>query len=132
MRRDTKTYHGAVELTIDVIGGRWKPLILWILSQGTYRFSELQRALPTITQTMLTKQLRELEEDRIVTRKVYAQVPPRVEYSLSEVGKTVLPLVHALAQWGKKYSETQGRSYRSYKWGHPFRQDKENPSANEH
>jgi DNA-binding HxlR family transcriptional regulator len=132
MRRGTKTYHSAVELTIDVIGGRWKPLILWILSQGTYRFSELQRALPTITQTMLTKQLRELEEDRIVTRKVYAQVPPRVEYSLSEVGKTVLPLVHALAQWGKEYSETQSRPYRPYKLGHPFRQDKENPSANEH
>lgn len=132
MRRDTKTHHSAVELTIDVIGGRWKPLILWMLSQGTYRFSELQRALPTITQTMLTKQLRELEEDKIIIRKVYAQVPPRVEYSLSEVGQTVLPLIQALAQWGKEYSETLGRLYRPYKWGHPFGREKENPSANGH
>ena len=130
MSRDTKMYHSAVELTIDVIGGKWKPRILWILSQGTYRFSELQRALPTITQTMLTKQLRELEEDKIVLRKVYAQVPPRVEYSLSEVGQTVLPLIHALRQWGKDYSKTQGRLYSPYKLGHPFQQDEENPSAN--
>ena len=130
MSRDTKTYHSAVELTIDVIGGKWKPRILWILSHGTYRFSELQRALPTITQTMLTKQLRELEEDKIVLRKVYAQVPPRVEYSLSEVGQTVLPLVHALHQWGKDYSKTQGRLYSPYKMGHPFQQDEENPSTN--
>ncbi len=130
MSRDTKTYHSAVELTIDVIGGKWKPLILWILSQGTYRFSELQRALPTITQTMLTKQLRELEEDKIVLRKVYAQVPPRVEYSLSGVGQTVLPLVLALHQWGKDYSETQGLLHRPYKLGPPFQQDKENRSTN--
>ena len=79
---------------------------------------------------MLTKQLRELEGDKIVLRKVYAQVSLRVEYSLSEAGQTVLPVVHALSQWGHDYIEKQGRLYRPYKLGHPFQQDEENPSPN--
>src|SRR5690606_18719332 len=94
------------ELTLAVIGGKWKVIILWNLGlEGTKRFSELKRQIPHITQKMLTNQLRELEEDQLVERKVFAEVPPRVEYSLSEYGKTLMPLLHAMYDWGKNYGE---------------------------
>src|SRR5919199_1091786 len=88
------------ELTLDVIEGRWKVLILWQLFQGARRFSELFRALPGITQKMLTQQLRELERDGIVARTVYPQVPPRVEYRLTPRGETLKPVVRAMCRWG--------------------------------
>ena len=90
------------ERTLEVIGGRWKVPILWNLFQGTRRFSELRRALDGVTQKMLTQQLRELESQRIVTRKVYPQVPPKVEYSLTPDGKTLKPVVEAMCKWGKE------------------------------
>ena len=101
----------AVETTLDVIGGRWKVLILRELMPGVKRFSELQRALHGITQKMLTQQLRELEEDRIVHREVYLQVPPKVEYSLTETGKTLKPILEAMHEWGIHYQAqlTQNR-----------------------
>ena len=89
------------ETTLEVIGGRWKVPILWHLLQGTRRFSELRRALDGVTQKMLTQQLRELESQRIVTRKVYAEVPPKVEYSLTADGKSLKPVVEAMCKWGK-------------------------------
>jgi DNA-binding HxlR family transcriptional regulator len=89
------------ERTLEVIGGRWKVPILWHLFQATRRFSELRRALDGVTQKMLTQQLRELESQGIVTRKVYPQVPPKVEYSLTADGKTLKPVVEAMCKWGK-------------------------------
>jgi DNA-binding HxlR family transcriptional regulator len=95
--------HCPAEMTLDVIGGRWKVPILWHLSTGgTLRFSELRRQLAQCTPKMLTQQLRELESDGIVFRKVYLQVPPKVEYSLTAGGRSLMPIVQAMCQWGRK------------------------------
>lgn len=89
-----------VEITLKVLGGRWKVLILRELFRGTRRFNELHRAVQGITQKMLTQQLRELEADGLVLRHVYAQVPPRVEYTLSPLGETLKPILDAMHEWG--------------------------------
>lgn len=89
------------ETTLEVIGGRWKIPILWHLLQGKRRFSELGRSLGPVTQKMLAQQLRELEADGILTRKVYPQVPPKVEYSLTPAGRSLKPVVEAMCKWGK-------------------------------
>lgn len=89
--------------TIKILSGKWKILILFSLEAGTKRFNELRRELPGITQRMLTNQLRELENDKIIVRKVYAQVPPKVEYSLSDIGKTLKPVLEQLRKWGACY-----------------------------
>ncbi len=89
-----------VEGALELIGGKWKGVVLFHLLQGTKRFSELKRDAGTVTQRMLTKQLRELEADGLVIRKVYPVVPPRVEYSLSEKGRTLEPILLALRDWG--------------------------------
>jgi DNA-binding HxlR family transcriptional regulator len=89
------------ESTLDVIGGRWKILILYRLAGSCRRFSQLKRELAGVTQKMLTQQLREMEADGLVRRKVYAQVPPKVEYSLTSRGRTLLPIVEAMCKWGK-------------------------------
>ena len=94
-----------IESTLKVIGGKWKTLILWYLEDGTKRFNELKRELPLITQKMLTQQLRELEADGVVHRKVYAQVPPKVEYSLTEQGKSLKPVLATMCDWGQEYSK---------------------------
>lgn len=88
------------ETTLEVIGGRWKVLILWQLLQGVKRFSELQRALKGISQKMLTQQLREMERDRIIAREVFPQVPPKVEYSLTPHGESLRTVVEAMCEWG--------------------------------
>src|SRR2546426_4393357 len=88
------------EITLSVVGGRWKTLILWQLFQGTKRFSELQRAMDGITQKMLTQQLREMEKDGLVHREVYPQVPPRVEYSLTSLGESLKLVIAAMCEWG--------------------------------
>jgi DNA-binding HxlR family transcriptional regulator len=93
-----------VQVTLAVIGGKWKPLILWHLRGATLRFGELRRRIPDITQKMLTSQLRELEADGIVERRVFAQVPPRVEYSLSEYGRTLGPTLEAMCEWGVRHA----------------------------
>ncbi len=92
------------ELTLRVIGGKWKPVILWHLSGGTKRFSELKRAMPGVTQRMLSQQLRELESDGVVLRKVYAQVPPKTEYSLTEFGRTLGPILRLMCKWGTEHA----------------------------
>jgi DNA-binding HxlR family transcriptional regulator len=90
-------------MTLDVIGGKWKGMILYHLTSGTRRFNELMRLMPEVTQRMLTRQLRELEEHGVINRKVYAEVPPKVEYSLSELGLTLLPVIRSLSEWGRMY-----------------------------
>lgn len=91
-----------VEATLQIIGGRWKVLIIRELLLGVRRFGELQRALPGVTQKMLTQQLREMEQDGIVHRKVYAEVPPKVEYSLTSLGESLQPILEAMHEWGAK------------------------------
>ncbi|SCU23962.1 putative transcriptional regulator [Staphylococcus xylosus] len=102
----SKTYNIGVEATIDVIGGKWKPVILCHLqNNGLMRTSALKRAIPTITQKMLTQQLRELEKDGIINRIVYDQVPPKVEYDLSEYGQTLGNILSSLCYWGEFHVE---------------------------
>ncbi|MGC9517101.1 MAG: winged helix-turn-helix transcriptional regulator [Methanomicrobiales archaeon] len=98
-------YICSVEVAINQIGGKWKSLILCTLKNGKLRFSEINKKLPDITQRMLTKTLRELENDGIINRKVYAEVPPRVEYCLTEKGESIIPILDSLCEWGKKYGE---------------------------
>ena len=103
-----KTYNCPVEAAIDVIGGKWKPLILFYLQSRTRRFSELNRLIPSSTKKMLTQQLRELECDAIIHRKVYAQVPPRVEYSMTRHGESLRPILQLMSGWGKKHRARYG------------------------
>ncbi|MEM9951719.1 MAG: helix-turn-helix domain-containing protein [Chloroflexota bacterium] len=99
-----RTACSPVEVTLDVVGGKWKPLIIYFLLQAeVMRFNELQRAIPSVTRRMLTKHLRELEAHGIVHREVYAEVPPRVEYSLTELGHSLMPVLNAMADWGLGY-----------------------------
>ncbi len=94
-------------VTLDAIGGKWKGLILYHLSQRTHRFNEFIRVMPNVTHRMLVRQLRELEEHGLVARKVYAQVPPKVEYSLTELGITLLPIIKSLTEWGAMFDAHQ-------------------------
>ena len=97
-------YDWPIDATLDVIGGKWKPLIIYALNDETLRFSQLLDKLqPRITQRMLTKQLRQLETDGLITRKVYTQVPPKVEYSLTELGKSLMPILDQLCEWGSEH-----------------------------
>lgn len=96
-------YGCSVEATLDVIGGRWKGVILFHLLSGTKRFNELQRLVQGCTQRMLTLQLRELERNGVVNRTVYAEVPPKVEYSLTEFGQSLEPILLLMREWGDRY-----------------------------
>ncbi|MGH7979400.1 MAG: winged helix-turn-helix transcriptional regulator [Limisphaerales bacterium] len=93
----------SVRAALSVIGGKWKPVIARYLMLGTRRFGELRKLMPDATQKMLTQQLRELERDGIVARKVYQQVPPKVEYSLTSYGQTLRPVLEALCKWGGRH-----------------------------
>lgn len=97
-------YQCSMELTLALIGGKWKALILWHISDKVLRFSELRKTLPNITQKMLTQQLREMESTGLINRTVYTQIPPKVEYSLTEAGKSLLPILSTLCEWGLKYA----------------------------
>jgi len=92
-----------VEATLGIIGGKWKADILHHLVEGPRRFNQLRRLLPGVTQRMLTLQLRELEADGIVKRTVYAQVPPRVDYELTEAGRTIIPILVSMRDWGEHF-----------------------------
>ena len=94
-----------VEITMGLIGDKWKVLIIRDLLTGTKRFGELKKSLNGITQKVLTNNLRQMEASGLVNRKVYAEVPPRVEYSLTELGKSLQPILNALLQWGTEYKE---------------------------
>jgi DNA-binding HxlR family transcriptional regulator len=93
-----------MELTINLIGGKWKSLILWHLGDNILRFSELRRIIPQITPKMLTQQLRELEGSGLVSRFIYTQIPPKVEYSLTPAGKSLIPILATMCQWGLNYA----------------------------
>ncbi|MGZ3144784.1 winged helix-turn-helix transcriptional regulator [Lentzea chajnantorensis] len=95
-----------VEVALVVIGGKWKMLILKYLLDGTLRFGELRKMLPSVTPRMLSRQLKELETDGLVTRAVYAEVPPRTEYSVSELGESLRELVDKLDSWGAQYRDS--------------------------
>ena len=97
-----------VVATIAMIGGKYKALILWRLVDGTRRFGELRRLIPQATQKMLTQQLRELEADGLVDRTVYPVVPPKVEYSLTDLGRSIKPILDAMRAWGTGYMESVG------------------------
>ncbi|WP_194774602.1 winged helix-turn-helix transcriptional regulator [Pararhodonellum marinum] len=93
-----------VTATMQVLGGKWKAILInAIYHTSPARFGELKRSVKRITQSMLTKQLRELEDDGLIRRKIYAEIPPKVEYTLTEFGLTLSPIMQSLAEWGKQY-----------------------------
>lgn len=94
-----------VETTLMIIGDKWKVLILRDLMGGTKRFGELKKSIGSVSQKVLTAQLRDMEEKELLTRKVYAEVPPRVEYTLTETGYSLKPVLDAMQNWGKAYQE---------------------------
>jgi len=102
---ESKTIDCPLELTVSLIGNKWKPLIIHYLMDGTMRFSELQHAIPQISQKILTDNLRRLESDGLISRAIFAEVPPRVEYTLTGIGKTLEPLISIMQQWGLKYQK---------------------------
>ena len=104
------TYNCPVEVTLEIIGGRWKSVILYHLLGRTRRFGELRKLLPGVTQRMLTLQLRELENDGVIHREVYRQIPPKVEYSLTEFGRSLEPILRALLAWGEQYHEHRAQT----------------------
>ncbi|OIO05861.1 MAG: transcriptional regulator [Desulfovibrionaceae bacterium CG1_02_65_16] len=104
-----KKYRCFFELALSVMGGKWKPIILYHLGQsGVLRFSEMRRGMPEVTDRMLTRQLRELEADGLITRTVYRQVPPRVEYALTEPGLGLFPILVTMRDWGAGYEKAMG------------------------
>ncbi len=107
-----KEYSCYFEVTLDLIGGKWKPVILYHLGvTDVLRYSDIKRAIPKITERMLTKQLRELEDDNIINRKVYNQIPPKVEYSLTQKGKTLIPVLNQLKDWGQDYFQDHANDF---------------------
>ena len=104
-----KLYHCAMDIIMEYIGGKWKTVVLWYLKDGTLRFSELKKRIPDITEKMLSIQLRTLEADGLIKRKVYGSKPPiRVEYSLTEFGKSLSETLHAIAKWGRDLGTNKG------------------------
>ncbi|GHO80625.1 putative HTH-type transcriptional regulator YdeP [Ktedonobacter sp. SOSP1-85] len=111
MKQQQKTAGCPVEVTLSIVGGKWKLQIVYCLLNGTKRFGELRRLIPATTQQMLTLQLRELEQAGIIHRQVYAQVPPKVEYSLTESGRSLEPIVYQIHAWGEWYCEQNNIEY---------------------
>ncbi|MEV6395179.1 helix-turn-helix domain-containing protein [Streptomyces sp. NPDC051907] len=105
MAKVRTSYHCGLDAAVDVVGGKWKPLILWALHDGTHRFGELKRHVAGVSEKMLIQQLRELEADGVVHREVYREVPPRVEYSLTELGEALNTALLPLGEWGAAYTE---------------------------
>ena len=104
-----KEFHCKKELTLALISGKWKMLILWRLGkEGTKRFNELKDSIPGVTQKILTSKLRDLEDDHLVHREVYPERPPKVEYSLTKKGRSLLPILEAMHQWGAEYYQEFG------------------------
>lgn len=108
MEKDCNKTNCPVVATLDIIGGKYKALILWHLGDEKRRFGELRRLIPQATQKMLTQQLRELESDNLLIRTVYPVVPPKVEYSLSDLGKSIKPVLNAMRDWGADYMKSTG------------------------
>ena len=106
---NNKFYHCAMDITMDYIGGKWKTVVLWYLIDKTLRFGELKKQIPDITEKMLSIQLKNLEEDGLVERVEYDEVPLRVEYSLTDFGKTLIPVLKAVAKWGRTLGKEKGK-----------------------
>ncbi len=104
-----KEYHCAMDITMDYIGGKWKTVVLWYLRKDKKRFSELRKLIPNITEKMLSLQLKDLENDGLVKRKIYPEVPPRVEYYLTDFGKTLIPMLEEIAKWGRGLAQAKGK-----------------------
>ncbi len=104
-----ETFHCAMDITMKFIGGKWKTVVLWYLKNKTLRFGELKKLIPDITEKMLSLQIKALEADGLVKREVYPEVPLRVEYSLTEFGKTLMPVLESIAKWGRDLGEQQGK-----------------------
>jgi DNA-binding HxlR family transcriptional regulator len=102
MKKNIQTAHCAVDYAFQRIGGKYKGRILWVLREGVLRYGELNRAIVGITPKMLTQTLKELEADELIARKVYFEVPPKVEYSLTETGKELIPFISLMRSWGEK------------------------------
>ncbi len=100
-----KYYNNPVELSLDIIGGKWKMPILWRLKDKTWRYSELKKSIGKITHKMLAQQLKELEEDGLISRKVYPSVPPKVEYTITDKGRTTIPIIESLRSWGENFKD---------------------------
>lgn len=105
---DGKEYNCAFEYTLELISGKWKGLILWHLQDGTLRYGEIRKNLGNITQKMLTQTLRALEEDKLISRKVYPVVPPKVEYTITPRGLKLIPIFEQLIEWGSEVATTEG------------------------
>ena len=103
MKSCPSSYNCPAEATLDLIGGKYKALILWHLIDNILRFNEISKLIPQATPKMLTQQLRELEADQLITRTVYPVVPPKVEYSLSSFGKSIIPVLDSMCNWGAAY-----------------------------
>jgi DNA-binding HxlR family transcriptional regulator len=104
-----KTYHCAMDITMDYIGGKWKSVVLWYLKKDKLRFAEIKKRIPDITEKMLSIQLKALEADGLIKRKVYGTKPPiKVEYSLTEFGQSLIPSLDAIAKWGRTIGEAEG------------------------
>lgn len=112
---DGKVYYNPVEFAMDRLGGTWKMPILWRLKDKTYRYSELKRAIPHISDRMLTLQLRELEKDGFIHREVYPVVPPKTEYSITEKGRTAIPIIHTIRNYGIELMAAAGVDVSDYK-----------------
>lgn len=109
MKRKPEDYHCPVEVTMDLIGGKYKSLVIWYLNEkGTLRFNELSKLIPDATPKMLTHQLRELENDKLIERCVYPEVPPKVEYTLTDFGQGLYPSLKMLYDWGTHYLDANG------------------------
>jgi len=108
IKLDDNVFHCALDVTMHYIGGKWKAVVLWYLRKEKKRFSVLKRHIPGITEKMLSLQLKQLVKDGIVEKQIFAEVPPRVEYSLTEHGKTLIPLLEEIAKWGRQMGEKYG------------------------
>jgi DNA-binding HxlR family transcriptional regulator len=108
VKMNSKSYHCAMDITMDYIGGKWKTVVLWYLIGKTLRFGELKKKIPDITEKMLSIQLKNLEKDGLIERVVYEEVPLRVEYSLTDFGKTLIPVLKAVAKWGRTLGKEKG------------------------
>ena len=104
-----KEFHCAMDITMHFIGGKWKTVVLWYLRNDKKRFSELSKLIPNITEKMLSLQLKGLENDGLIARKVYPEVPPRVEYYLTPFGKSLIPMLVEIAKWGRSLGESKGK-----------------------
>lgn len=107
-RWNNKEYKCPVEITIDILGGKWRALIVWHLSKNVLRFSEVQKIVPGISKKVLSEHLKELEKNKLIDRKVYPEIPPRVEYKITSKGKGLSEILDLMEKWGRNILETEG------------------------